>query len=145
MNATITKSAKERFEDLIRNAPEFFSEDFTLTDEAEYEQVLAHIEEHKYLTNENIPYEISMREALFSWYENVYEPLMIAIDREAVLGAFPGKSRGDLFMWICHHWHLLKQDKNRDVGAEEAVRSFGAKFGNGALTRFIYKLKLTAA
>ena len=141
---TETKTARTVFEDLIRNAPEFTGEDFVLSDEAQYAEVLNHIEEHKYLTNQAIPYTITMQEALFSWYENVYEPLMMAIDSENIVAAFPGKTRGDMFMWICSHWHFLKQEKKRDVYVEEAVRSFGAHFANGRFARWFYRIRTVA-
>lgn len=142
---TVTnKTARTQFEDLIHDAPEFTGEDFVLSDDTQYAEVLSHIEKHKYLTNQEIPYEISMREALFSWYENVYEPLMMAIDSENIVSAFPGKTRGDMFMWICSHWHFLKEEKKRDVYVEEAVRSFGAKFADGRFARFYYRMRTPA-
>ena len=144
MTTITTKTAKERFEDLIRNAPEFSSEVFSLPEDDLYAEVLSQIEEHKYLTNEHIPYEITMREALYSWYENVYEPLMMAIDSENIVAAFPGKTRGDMFMWICSHWHFLKEEKQTDVYVEEAVRSFGAKFADGRFARFYYRMRTPA-
>ena len=136
-----TKNPRERFEELIHNAPEFSGEDFVLSDESQYAAVLSHIEEHKYLTNQVIPYEISQREALYSWYENVYEPLMMAIDSESIVSAFPGKTRADLFMMICEHWHYLKSDRGRDVYVDEAVRSFGARYAHAGLARFYYRLR----
>lgn len=140
MTATL-KTPRERFEELIHNAPEFKGEDFVLSDERQYAEVLKHIEEHKYLTNQVIPFEISQRDALFSWYEYVYEPLMMAIDGESIVADFPGKTRADLFMMICEHWHYLKENKGREVSVEEAVRSFGAKYAHSGLSRFFYRIR----
>ena len=149
MNAMIernvTKTAREQFDELIKYAPEIQSDDFRLTTEAEYAEVLQSIQDHKYLTNEVIPFEITMDQALFSWYENVYQPLMRAIDEEGLLLSFPGATRGELFLWVTRHWHFLKQEKGREIAVEEAVYSYGAKFGMGAFNRFLYRMKLVAA
>jgi hypothetical protein len=149
MTATIeknvTKTAREQFEELTTYAPEIFNDDFRLTNENEYAEVIESINAHKYLTNEIIPFEITLEQALFSWYENVYQPIMRAIDEEGLLISFPGATRGELFLWVTRHWHFLKQEKGREVSVEEAVCSYGAKYGMGAFNRFLFRLKMVAA
>ena len=143
--SSVTKTAREQFEQLITYAPEIKNDDFRLTTEAEYAEVLESINAHKYLTNEVLPFEITMDQALFSWYENVYQPLMRAIDEDSLLLSFPGATRGELFLWVTRHWHFLKQEKGRDISVEEAVYSYGSKFGMGAFNRFLYRMKMIAA
>ncbi len=145
MEKDITKTAREEFEQLIKFAHEIKHDDFRLTSESEYAEVLQSIKDHKYLTNEIIPFEITMEQALFSWYENVYHPMTRAIDKEGLLWSFPGATRGELFLWVTRHWHFLKQEKGRDISVEEAVYSYGKKFGTGAFNRFLYRMKLMAA
>jgi hypothetical protein len=101
--------------------------------------------DHKYLTNEIIPFEISMGQAIFSWYENVFMPIMRVIDEDNLLLSFPGATRAELFLWVTRHWHFLKKEAKRDVSPDEAVYSYGAKFGIGGFNRFLYKLKMLAA
>jgi hypothetical protein len=149
MNATleknVTKTAREQFEELKKYAPDIFNDDFRLTNDSEYAELVQSIMDHKYLTNEFIPFEISMEQAVFSWFENVYLPIMQTIDGENLLLSFPGAVRAELFLWVTRHWHYLKNEQGREVSAEEAVYSYGAKFGLGSFNRFIYKLKLLAA
>ena len=41
--------------------------------------VYDYINTHKWLINETIPFEITFDQAVFSWYENAYLPMMMAI------------------------------------------------------------------
>jgi hypothetical protein len=142
----VTETAREQFEALISTyAPYINLNDFQLSNESEYVELLQNIQDHKYLTNEGIPFEITMEQALFSWFENVFDPMTRMIDEEGLLWAFPGISRGELFMRVTSHWNFLKQESGRDVGFEEAVNSYGARFGAGVISRFLYRIKRLAA
>ena len=141
-----TETGRQRFEGLLNTyAPYIKNSDFQLKSENEFDEVLQNIQDHKYLTNERIPFEISMEQALFSWYENVFHPMTLMIDEEGLLWSFPGTTRGELFLWVTRHWHFLKQERGRAVSFEEAVYSYGMKFGVGAFSRFLYRMKLLAA
>jgi len=137
-------SARARFEQLIDQAAEFRGEDFQLTSDAEYAEVLQSIEDHKYLTNENIPYEIRMDQALFCWYENLYRPMMQAVDGTALRLAFPAATRGQLFLWVSRHWHFLKEHQGPETSFQEAAISYGARFGSGVM-RLVNRVRLLAA
>ena len=136
--------ARARFEQLAAPAAELRGEDFQLTSEAEYQEALQSILDHKYLTNERIPFEISMDQALFCWYENLYHPLMQAIDETGLQLAFPDATRGQLFLWVSRHWHFLKLERGRDVSFEQAAISYAATFGKGVM-RLWNRVRLAAA
>ena len=137
-------SARQTFEQLTALAAEFQGEDFQLTSEREYAEVLQSIQDHKYLTNEMIPFEIRMDQALFCWYENLYHPMMRAIDQTSLRLAFPDATRGQLFLWVSRHWHFLKEGQEREVSFEEAALSYGAQFGTGVM-RLVNRVRLLAA
>ena len=140
------QTAREQFDQLISTyAPEIKQDGFELTSESEYAEVLQSIQDHKYLTNEGIPFEITMGQALFSWYENVYHPVTRVMDEEGLQWAFPGATRGELFLWVTRHWHFLKQEQGRDISVEEAVHSYGLKFGVGLFNRLLYRIRMLAA
>ena len=145
MMTAIHKSAAADFDALVRSTAEFSGEDFRLRTDGEYAEVLTHIREHKYFTNENIPYEISMRDAVFSWYEEVYEPLMLAIDKSRLAKYVPDATRGELYLWISRHWHFLKQSAGPQVSAEQAVFDFGSRFSKPGFARLWFRLRAMAA
>ena len=63
-------------------------------------QIEEYIRTHKWLINQNIDYSISCRQAIFSWFENVYKPLVYAMDHCLIERAFPQKTLGELFVEV---------------------------------------------
>jgi len=145
MEGKSTPSARDRFEHLFAFATEFKQDGFRLANENEYAEVMRSIEDHKYLTNERIPFEISMDQAVFSWYENVYHPIMQAIDEAGLVFAFPDTSKAQLFMQVTSHWHFLKQEGGQDISATAAAYSYGDRFGSGIFSRLLTRMKLLVA
>lgn len=112
---------------------------------ARHEELLRHIEEHKYLANQTIPYEISLEDAYDSWLQLVHAPVSNAIAETGLDKAFPEVGRGELFLWVTRHWHHMKKNGTVDVSALEAVLDFGTRFAGDAITRFAFFLKKVAA
>ena len=112
---------------------------------ARHEELLRHVEEHKYLANQSIPYEISLEEAFESWSLLVHAPLSEAIEAEGLDRAFPEAGKGELFLWVSRHWHFMKKAGTVEVTAQEAVLDFGTRFAHDAITRFGFFLKKVAA
>ena len=67
-----------------------------------------HILTHKYYMNQNKPTEVSMEEAIKSWFYNVYFPLASIIREKYILRDFPGRTLGDLYVWTVRYWDDLK-------------------------------------
>ncbi len=111
---------------------------------AREEELLHHIEEHKYLANQTIPYEISLEEAFDSWSLLVHAPLSEAIEDEGLNRAFPETGKGELFLWVSRHWHYMKNGRT-EVSVNEAVLDFGSRFAHDAITRFAFFLKKVTA
>jgi hypothetical protein len=109
------------------------------------EELLHQIEEHKYLANQTIPFEISMEEAYESWSLLVHAPLSEAIETEGLDKAFPEVAKGELYLWVSRHWYFMKKNGTVEVTAREAVLDFGARFADNALNRFGFFLKKVAA
>jgi len=112
---------------------------------AREEELLHQVEEHKYLANETIPYEISLEEAFDSWNMLVFAPLTEAIEEAGLERFFPQVTKGELFMKVSQHWYFLKKGDTVDVSAKEAVLDFGAKFAPHSLDRFGLFLKKVSA
>lgn len=106
------------------------SENLGLTTEQEWFELAHHIEVHKYLINENITWTVTWDDAVFSWYENIYQPLLHAIERWEVRNAFPGKTIGQLYLAVATHWHFLKE-RDAAVTADDAALDFAGHYGTG--------------
>lgn len=102
--------------------------DFTAT--GRFHEVLRHIQGHKYFLNENRKKEIPFVKAGNSWYKNLYCPIIEIVRAEHILGRFPGRTEGDLYMWIIKHWDELKERNGEDFSLQDAAVHFSTKYGN---------------
>jgi hypothetical protein len=80
------------------------------TEPGRYRIVLDHIAFHKFLRETECGCEISYEEAVGSWYDNVYTPLIDLIWERAVLKNFPGRTEADLYAWLIHHRAALEEE-----------------------------------
>ncbi|MFA7566394.1 MAG: hypothetical protein WCY01_05155 [Alkalispirochaeta sp.] len=96
----------------------------------EWEEIAEHVEVHKYFVNQSISWTITWDDAVFSWYEAVFIPVMQAIDAWHIRKAFPKKTRGQLYLAVATHWHFLKE-RNPDITIDEAADDFAGHYGTG--------------
>ncbi|HET7838828.1 MAG TPA: transcriptional regulator [Rectinemataceae bacterium] len=94
-----------------------------------YDEILEHILVHKYFVNQDLARELSFAEAVWSWHENVYRPVITAIEEEGLLSRFPGRTLSDLYVFIVKHWDELKRKYGLGYPIGEAARDFGSRFG----------------
>jgi hypothetical protein len=101
--------------------------DFTAT--GRYEEILKHIQVHKYFMNLNKKEEIPFVEAGKDWYAEFFMPIIDLIDEQNLLARFPGRTRADLYMWLIKHWDELKRKYGNNFPLENAVLDYAAKYG----------------
>ena len=106
------------------------------TSPGRYDQIIEHVLVHKYFLNQNIKGEISFADALWSWYENVYKPVVLTIQEEGLLSRFAGRTASDLYMFLVQHWDELKRKYGLGYSIGEAVRDYGQRFGTSPWARF---------
>jgi hypothetical protein len=113
--------------------------DFTMP--GRYDVIYNHILVHKYYINQDKEEEISFPEALVSWYNEVYLPVINIIREQWLTLNFPGRSPSDLYVWIVKHWDFLKK-KYGAYSLSEAARDFSVKYGRsrGRIFRFLAML-----
>jgi len=118
---------------------DYWTLDFTAP--GRYDVVYNHILVHKYYLNEDLEEEIPFFEALASWYNNVYFPVITTIREQWLLANFPGRTEADLYVWIITHWDFLKK-KYGAYSLSYAARDFSKKYGQhkGKFLRFLAML-----
>jgi hypothetical protein len=89
--------------DIYLNIPDGFS------------RMLEHIAVHRYFMGLDEKRDISEREAVLHWYETVYRPITKVIRESGILENFPGKSEGDLYLWVLDHQEYLNEEEGRDL------------------------------
>lgn len=95
-----------------------------------YERLLEHVSVHRYYRGIDLGREVGWDEAVSSWRDSVYRPMVGIIRSSGVLEAFPGATETDLYLFTMGHLHELRQRyAGREVSPDEAVRDL--KKGTG--------------
>ncbi len=101
-----------------------------LTEPARYRLLIEHISVHRYFMGLEQKRDISWEEAVASWYDNVYMPMVELIRKYDVLSHFPGRTEADLYAWLIKHQEALRlQLGGESITPEEAVEDFLKKVG----------------
>ncbi|MDR0554153.1 MAG: transcriptional regulator [Treponema sp.] len=105
----------------------------------QYDVIYNHILVHKYYLNQRVEGELPFADALISWYNNVYLPIIQIIKDEQLYLQFPGRNSSDLYVWIVKHWDFLKKKYGVYYSISDAARDFSVKYGRrqGKFYRFI--------
>ena len=103
-----------------------------------YDVIYNHILVHKYFLNESVQEEIPFADALVSWYNKVYSPAVHIIREQWLLANFPGRTEGDLYVWIVKHWDFAKK-RYGGYSLAQAAGDFSRKYGQskGSFFRFL--------
>lgn len=107
--------------DIARLRPEA---DIQLTLPGQYNKLLEHIDVHKYFTGQYLSREVSYDEAVCSWYDYIYKPMIDVIAEKNILELFPRRSESDLYLWIIEHLAFLKERYEQPVSFAEAAEDF---------------------
>jgi len=83
----------------------------TLTIPDGFDRMLEHIAVHRYFMGLDLQRDISEHEAIADWYEHVYMPVVDVIRETNILQEFPGKTEGDLYLWVLDHQHYLVEEE----------------------------------
>jgi len=87
--------------------------------------MLEHIAVHHYFMGLDLQRNISEEEAIADWYDRVYMPIINVIRDTNILKEFPGKTEGDLYLWVLDHQHYLAEEEGVPLQSpEKAARIF---------------------
>ena len=93
-----------------------------------YAQLREHISVHRYYLGLERGAPISRQEAVTSWYDNVFCPVVSVIRDEHILYKFPSRTEADLYLWIMDHLYFLKERYSDGVDASEAASDFAEHY-----------------
>ena len=94
-----------------------------------YDVIYNHILTHKYFLNQKQKDEVSMEDAIISWFTKVYIPIISTIQKKKILKKFPKRTYSDLYVWIVRYWDDLKHKfGNNEIPIDIAVEDFTKKY-----------------
>jgi len=86
-----------------------------------FDRMLEHIAVHRYFMGIDWKRDISEEEAVTHWYDNVYMPIIRVIRETEILKEFPGKTEGDLYLWVLDHQHYLEAEEGLPLQPPETA------------------------
>jgi uncharacterized membrane protein YfbV (UPF0208 family) len=102
--------------------------DIHITIPGMYEKLLEHIDVHRWYLGEQKKSEVSYEEAVLSWYDQVYLPLVKIIREQHILREFPGRTEADLYLWIIEHQGMLRSTYGDEIPLETAAENFAEDY-----------------
>jgi hypothetical protein len=89
-----------------------------------FDIMLEHIAVHRYFMGLDLQRDISDEEAVAHWYDKVYQPIASNIRRSGILSEFPGKTEGDLYLWVLDRQKYLATEGKKLVSPQKAAKDF---------------------
>jgi hypothetical protein len=112
-----------------------------------YDKLVEHIDAHRWFLGIERGRPVDYEEAVASWYDRVYRPVVDIIRRTGALDDFPGRTETDLYLWVMEHdWY--RQERERAPKAqpsEETVRHYASEHSERPVKRIARAVKRRVA
>ena len=89
-----------------------------------YSRMLEHIAVHRYFMGLEEKRDIPEEDAVTHWYDTVYLPIVRVIRERGALEEFPGRTEGDLYLWVLDHQQFLYDHGKELSPPEEAAEEY---------------------
>lgn len=120
--------------------------EIVFTEPGRYRILMRHIEVHRYLRDRELMQQgesLTWEEAVASWYDNVYMPVVEAIRTYGLLKRFSKRTEADLYLWIAHHRERLAQHYGlAPLSPEEAVATFAETHSEQPWAQVVQEVRL---
>jgi heme-degrading monooxygenase HmoA len=98
-------------------------DEFAVTTPSGYERLLEHISVHRWYKGVEWKRPVSWDEAVASWRDTVYRPMIGTIKQSCVMDDFPDATPADLYLFTMAHLHNLRERYgDQVVTPEKAMR-----------------------
>jgi hypothetical protein len=109
-----------------------------------YVRLIEHIAVHRYYMGMEQKKPIRWQDAVLSWHDHLYAPIVQAIREHNILRDFPHRTEADLYLWIMDHYYFLReQDEN--IAIEEAAVDFAAHYSQRLDKRLVRSVRQAVA
>jgi hypothetical protein len=112
-----------------------------LTLPGEYERLLEHISVHRWYLGEDSRREVQYEDAVESWYDNVYAPLVELIIDNHLLEDFPDRTEADLYLWIIEYEWFVREAYRHEFSFQVVSRRFRQRFTDSPSRKLVNILK----
>lgn len=102
--------------------------DFTVTVPGRYHEIYEHIVVHRFYLGQENGREIALDEAVTSWVDNIYLPVIRLIRQRGVLRDFPNRTETDLYLWLKKYQAELTERLGWQVEIEQTAADLSQRF-----------------
>jgi len=116
--------------------------EITCTRPVGYRVLLDHIDVHRYVRGREEHRELSYEEAVTSWYDSLYRPIVEIFREQGLLDRFPGRKEADLYVWVSRHLYVLgeRQPEGRDL--RRAAERLAKRYKLPSFAEYLLRLRL---
>jgi len=95
--------------------------DIEITLPGRYDQILEHVAVHRWYLGEHRQEEVPYEDAVTSWYDQIYLPIVNIIREQQIMSDFPNRKEADLYLWIVKHQSTLQDLYGSEIPIDKAV------------------------
>ncbi|HKG26621.1 MAG TPA: hypothetical protein VKB09_13295 [Thermomicrobiales bacterium] len=110
-----------RHTDLDRLRPDH---DIRPTALGRYDEILDHILLHQEWLNEHCDHPASIQEAVTSWYDDIYQPIVQVLREQGITKRFANRSDADIYLWVMAHRDELEHRYGHEVDPAESASDY---------------------
>jgi hypothetical protein len=115
-----------------------------LTLPGEYERLLEHISVHRWYLGEQRGEDVPYEQAVTSWCENVYTPLVNMIEQQGILKKFPDRTAADLYLWLIEYLWYRRRSLTEEFSLVNAAEQFIKDYEEWPVGRLVNILERAA-
>lgn len=104
-----------------------------LSEPSRYTDLLGHVNLHRDVLEKQRGARVPVEDAAADWYDHVYRPAVTLIRKYTALEHLPGRTEGDLYLWMVEHLREITEQ----FGEDAPSRSF-----SHALTDFLAERRI---
>lgn len=108
-----------------------------------YNKLIEHIHVHRWFMGEERNAPVLWEEAVQSWYDEVYLPLVEGIREAKTLRQFPTRTEADLYLWVIEHLYYLRE-QYEDVTLKGAIEHFTGEYAEEPFARLLHLIRNTS-
>ncbi len=100
-----------------------------MTVPGQYRVLDEHIDVHRYFLGMDSQAAVSLEDAVASWYDTVYRPVVEVIRSQSLLQSLPDRTETDLYVWLAEHRATLEAALEWSMDTQEVAADLAGKFG----------------
>jgi hypothetical protein len=89
-----------------------------------YDEIWDQILLHQEWLNEHLGRPVAPAEAVASWYDDIYQPIVRVLREQGVSRRFPDRSEADIYLWVVAHRDELERRYGHEVDPAESASDY---------------------